>query len=68
MADDPKELFPKLEAEGEDAIREKLAQGVYGERRIPLVKEWLEQKSRTRSAAYNQRLEDRLSTKIDLAS
>ncbi len=43
MAVDKDRLYKKLEHIGEFAVRENLANGVYGENRRELVEEWLEQ-------------------------
>ena len=43
MTVDRDRLYKKLEHIGEFAVRENLANGVYGENRRELVKEWLEQ-------------------------
>ena len=44
MIPSKKEFFEKLEESGDTEVREKLAQCVYGEVKIPLVKEWLRRK------------------------
>jgi hypothetical protein len=44
------ELWAKLEALGEDAVRLRLAQGVYGERKKPLVVEWLRRREAGRES------------------
>ncbi|MBU0477902.1 hypothetical protein KKC91_04985 [bacterium] len=63
MSIDPKVLFPILENTGESQVRIKLAQGVYGEEKIPIVYEWLRIKdeerinlssSRNKAAALEQ--------------
>ena len=43
MAVDKDRLYKKLDHVGEHAVRENLANGVYGENRRELVEEWLEQ-------------------------
>ena len=48
------ELWPKLEVAGEDEVRKKLAQGAYGEQKIPLVKEWLATRERQRQSVAAQ--------------
>ena len=48
MSIDPKVLFPILENTGEPQVRIKLAQGVYGEKKIPIVYEWLRIKDEER--------------------
>jgi len=42
------ELFKKLDGEGEDHVREELAAGHYGEKKIGLVREWLRKKDLSR--------------------
>ena len=37
----PEELWPTLESLGEAEVRKRLAQGVYGEQKIPVIREWL---------------------------
>ena len=44
----PDELFPKLEAMGEDMVQVKLAQGAFGKRKRDLVSLWLEKKKNER--------------------
>ncbi len=43
-------LFIKLEEDGETAVRVQLAQGIYGQQKIPLIVEWLQQKERARDS------------------
>jgi hypothetical protein len=43
------ELFAKLEQEGESSVRNKFAQGLYGQQKTPLVSEWLRQKDQART-------------------
>jgi hypothetical protein len=43
MAVDKDRLYKKLDHVGEHAVRENIANGVYGENRRELVEEWLEQ-------------------------
>jgi len=38
---DPKKLWPKLEKDGVEEVRIKLAMGVYANYKIPLIREWL---------------------------
>ncbi|MBP7001047.1 hypothetical protein [Amaricoccus sp.] len=47
--DDPEALIPELEAEGQASVRMKLASGVYGPRKKPIVEEGL--KTRDRESA-----------------
>ncbi|MBK8016115.1 MAG: hypothetical protein IPK20_04935 [Betaproteobacteria bacterium] len=49
MIPDAEELFAKLEQEGEPTVRTRLAQGVYGQQKTPLVIEWLHQKEQSRA-------------------
>lgn len=41
---DPDELWPKLDELGLEEVEKKLAQGVYGQRRKPVVEKWIEKK------------------------
>ena len=34
------ELWPKLDAKGEDEVRQLMALGAYGNHKIPLINEW----------------------------
>ena len=38
---DPKKLYPKLEKDGVEEVRKKLAMGVYASYKVPLIREWL---------------------------
>ena len=49
MITNAEELFAKLEQEGEPTVRTRLAQGVYGQQKTPLVIEWLHQKEQFRA-------------------
>ena len=49
------ELRPKLEALGETKVRGRLAQGVYGEDKAPIVQEWLAEKVRARQDEHTAR-------------
>jgi hypothetical protein len=62
------ELWPKLDADGEDKVREKLAQGVYGQQKIPLVNEWLARKDRQRADAANQHRDAREDETLKLSA
>jgi len=42
----PEELWPTLESLGEAEVRKRLAQGVYGEQKTPVIQEWLATKER----------------------
>ena len=42
------ELFTKLDDDGEVHVREELADGSYGEKKIGLVQEWLRKKDQAR--------------------
>ncbi len=44
MSLDKDELRKQLDELGEQQVRENLAQKIYGEKKIPLVNEWLRQK------------------------
>ena len=46
---DPDELWPKLEVKGLKEVRKLLAQGVYGEKKRPVVEEWVHQKEEEQS-------------------
>lgn len=59
MATDKDELFAKLDVLGEKAVREKLAQKVYGIKKIPLIQEWLHQLESSRSDEILDRQEER---------
>ena len=47
------ELWPKLEELGEDEVHKRVAQGVYGARKLPTVEAWLNKKERDRQAAHD---------------
>lgn len=59
MITDKDKFFAKLEAIGEQTVREKLAQGVYGQGKIPLIEEWLRQLDASRSEGTLSRQEER---------
>lgn len=63
----PDDLWPALEALGEEEVRKRLAQGVYGERKLALVKEWLATKGREREQAVTKRQEVWEETGLELA-
>jgi len=48
MISNKDEFYTKLESTGEKSVREKLAQGVYGSEKIPLINEWLRQQEEKR--------------------
>mgnify|MGYP001559877233 CR=1 FL=1 len=41
---DPNKIWPKLEKDGVEEVRKKLAMGVYADFKIPVIKEWLRKK------------------------
>lgn len=43
---DPDEIWPKLDELGADEVRKRLAMGVYGEHKIPVIEEWLRRQDR----------------------
>lgn len=49
MIPDAENLFAELEQGGEPTVRNRLAQGVYGQHKTPLVIEWLHQKEQARA-------------------
>ncbi len=49
MSVDKDKLFSNLASEGEKAVREKLAQGIYGSQKEQLVYEWLRQQDEVRN-------------------
>lgn len=58
--EEPSELFAKLDADGEDNVRLKLAQGIWSEpRTVALIKEWLALIDRERSAAASAKRDAR---------
>ena len=44
---DPKIIYPKLEKDGVQKVKEKLAMGVYARYKIPLIQEWLNNQNLT---------------------
>lgn len=42
---DPNELWPKLDELGLEEVQKRLAQGVYGERKKPVVAQWIEKEN-----------------------
>lgn len=44
----PEQLWPTLESLGEPEVRKRLAPGVYGEQKIPVIREWLATKESAR--------------------
>lgn len=55
MPIDPQELWPKLEELGEDEVRLKVSQGVYGEKKRASVEEWLRRKEQARQVETENR-------------
>jgi len=53
------EFWPKLDALGEEEVRKRLAQQVSGEKKLPLVREWLARKERERQEAAGQEQNER---------
>ena len=41
---DPEKLYPKLEKDGLEVVRRKLAMGAYANYKVPLVREWIRMK------------------------
>jgi len=62
------ELWPTLDATGEGEVRKKLAQGVYGRQKIPLVKAWLDRKDRERADAAGQDRDSREEETLKLSA
>lgn len=62
------EQWRKLDAVGEDGVRQKLAQGAYGEQKIPLVNEWLGRKERQRNDARAQGQDSREDQSLKLSA
>jgi hypothetical protein len=48
------ELWPQLDRDGENVVREKLATEIYGHDCKPLIQEWLRRKEEERSAASSK--------------
>jgi hypothetical protein len=67
MLADLKAFYAKLEAAGEQAARDALAQGAYGNEKRPVVEEWLRQKAADRNDAATGRVASREEKRIDLA-
>jgi hypothetical protein len=61
----PNELWPKLENDGEDAVRIKLAQGSYDHNKVRLVEEWLSSKERVRLLSSEERKESAIERQLD---
>ncbi len=55
---DPKKLWPKLEKDGVDEVRKKLAMGVYANYKVPLIREWLVTKEKQQDQTVNKQLDD----------
>lgn len=53
---DVTEFWEKLEHEGESTVRRRLAEGVYGAQKRPLVEEWLKKKDFERNIDRHQDL------------
>ena len=47
---DPDELWPKLDRLGLDEVRKRRAQDVYGQRKQPVVDEWIEREEEKQNA------------------
>ena len=62
------ELWAGLESDGEDTVRIKLAQGLYGQNKRPLVKEWLRQNELIRSEKKVSDFEQRAKEELRIAS
>lgn len=64
MSDSTNDLFNKLGEIGEAQVRQNLASGIYGPKKIPLVQEWLRRQEEDRSLAQsskeNRRQDDTL--------
>ena len=54
MSDRDDELLGKLKSLGLEEVRRRRAQGVYGERKIAIVDEWLESQERERSESSRE--------------
>ncbi len=67
MITDKDKFFVELEAVGEQTVREKLAQGVYGQGKIALINEWLRKLDASRSEGTLLRQEERDLEANDLA-
>jgi hypothetical protein len=64
---DAKSFYAKLEAAGEESVRNSLAQGIYGTENRPLVAEWLHQKDAEREGTNKARVDGREQKRVDLA-
>ena len=62
------ELWAGLESDGEDTVRIKLAQGLYGQNKRPLVQEWLRQNELIRSEKKVSDFEQRAKEELRIAS
>lgn len=56
---DKDKFFAELDALGEQAVREKLAQGIYRKEKHPLIHEWLRKFEASRSEEILSRKEER---------
>jgi hypothetical protein len=61
------EEFTKLDAESEDSVQTKLAQGVYGHDLVPIVEQWLRSKEESRKRAAASRTDKHEEEAIALA-
>lgn len=62
---DPNKIWPKLENDGPDEVRKKLAMGVYAGYKIPVIKEWLRRKENEQSDSILIQPEKRANDKKD---
>ena len=54
MSDRDDEFKEKLESLGLEAVRRLRAEGVYGQRKRPIVDEWIESQERERSESFRE--------------
>ena len=62
------QFWPTLDALGEEEVRTRLAQGVYGQQKVPLVQAWLTSKESERAEAAAQRQEIRANSALQLSA
>ncbi|MFC1679037.1 hypothetical protein ACFL2T_02375 [Elusimicrobiota bacterium] len=62
------ELWPTLEALGEDEVRKHFVEGRYGHHKAPLVKAWLDRKASERGADVAQKQESREEKALQLSA
>jgi hypothetical protein len=67
MITDKDKFFTKLTQTGEKAVRENLAQKIYGTNKIALVQEWLNQLESSRSEEVLERKEHREEEGLSIA-